>query len=104
MTDAKTNHRTAAFSFADLEQDPADEPLGAQAPAGLDPRCSIRVHGRRHRLTDPSGASDKAAIDGLVLAGVLTDDSAKYIKEVTHSQEQIPKSQPEETLITLTWQ
>jgi hypothetical protein len=61
------------------------------------------VHGRRHRLTDPSGASDKACIDGLVRAGILRDDSAEYVKEVTHSQEKVAKNQPEETIITITW-
>ena len=63
-------------------------------------RCSISVHSKRKRLADPDGISAKAAIDGLVLAGVLVDDSCKYVSEVRFTQEQ---SKVEETIITLEW-
>lgn len=69
---------------------------------GLDKRCSIHIHSRRHRLADPDGISGKAAIDGLVLAGILSDDSPKEVSEVTYSQEKIPKTENEETIVTLT--
>jgi Holliday junction resolvase RusA-like endonuclease len=49
--------------------------------------------------SDADGISAKAAIDGLVHAGLLKDDSPKYVKEVSYSQE---KGEPEETIITLT--
>jgi len=74
--------------------------LGEKETSGLDTRCHIHVHSRRKRLTDPDGISGKAAIDGLVRSGLLADDKAQYVSEVTYSQE---KGSPEETIITLTW-
>lgn len=103
MTDEKTNPDRPSVPAADVEPDPGDASDGAKADARLDSRCRIRVHNRRHRLTDPSGCSDKAAVDGIVRAGVLRDDSAKYVKEITHSQEKVAKTEPEETIITITW-
>jgi len=58
---------------------------------------------RRHRLADPDGISGKAAIDGLVSAGILSDDSAKQVAEVRHSQVKVSKADAEETVITLMW-
>lgn len=66
----------------------------------LDTRCSIHVHSIRKRLADPDGVSAKACIDGLVLAGILADDSAKEVSKVTYSQEKNPE---ETTVITLIW-
>ena len=53
-------------------------------------------------MADADGISAKAVIDGLVLAGVLEDDSPKYVKWVTYSQEKISKKEDEETIITIT--
>ena len=58
----------------------------------------ITVHSVRKRLTDSDGVSSKAAIDGIVEAGLLKDDSPKEVKEVRHSQEQ---GSEEKTIITL---
>lgn len=66
----------------------------------MDTRCSIHVHSIRKRLADPDGVSAKACIDGLVLAGILADDSAKEVSKVTYSQEKNPE---ETTVITLIW-
>ncbi len=62
-------------------------------------RCHINIHSIRKRLADPDGISAKAAIDGLVEAGILTDDSIKYVEKVSFSQEK----GEDETIITLTW-
>lgn len=86
---------------ADMEPAARNEPLAKKKTPRLDTRCSLHIHSRRHRLADPDGISCKAAIDGLVLAGVLPDDSAKYVKEVTQSQEKISTKEIEETLITI---
>ena len=59
-------------------------------------QCSIRVLSKRKRLADPDGISAKAVLDGITKAGILVDDSAEYVKEVTFSQE---KSKEEETII-----
>jgi hypothetical protein len=76
------------------------ESLAKKEGKKLDTRCSIAVHSRRKRLTDPDGTSAKAVLDGLRVAGILVDDSAKFVKEVSFSQE---VGEPEETRITLTW-
>jgi hypothetical protein len=68
----------------------------------LDSPCGLHIHSRRHRLADSDGISAKACIDGLVLAGLLEDDSPKYVKWVTYSQEKISKKEDEETIITIT--
>jgi len=45
------------------------------------------------------GISGKAALDGLVKAGIFPDDSAKFTKEVTHSQEKTKGEEVTEILI-----
>ena len=64
-----------------------------------DTRFSLHIHSIRKRLADPDGISAKAAIDGIVKAGLLEDDSTKEIKEIIYSQE---KGDEEKTIITLT--
>ena len=61
----------------------------------------IVVHSKRHRLTDPDGASAKYAIDGIVKGKILEDDSAKYVKSIKFTQEKIGKDELESTIITL---
>lgn len=63
-------------------------------------QCSIRVHSKRTRLADPDGISCKAVLDGLRKAGVLIDDSAKFVKEVSFSQE---VAKEDETIIDVFW-
>ena len=84
----------------DLEPTSSDEPLAAEESARPDKRCRVHVYSKRRRLCDPDGISAKAAIDSLVVTGLLPDDSAKYIKEVSFSQE---ISKTEETVIDLIW-
>lgn len=67
----------------------------------LEKRVSIRVHSKRKRLVDADGVSAKAAIDGLVIAGVLEDDNNKYVKEVRYSQEKISKEETEEVILEI---
>lgn len=64
------------------------------------PVCLL-IHSFRYRLCDPDGLSAKAVIDGLVNVGVLTDDSAKQIKEISFKQTKIPKTQDEKTVIEI---
>ena len=61
----------------------------------------ILVHSYRHRLADPDGISAKAAIDGIVRNGILTDDTAKQIEEVRFKQTKIPTKEKEKTIITI---
>lgn len=89
----------AADSPANMESHSCDEPLGEKKNTGFNPPYSIRVHTIRKRLGDPDGVSAKAAIDGIVKAGLLPDDSAKFIKEILFTQE---KGKEEKTIITIT--
>ena len=86
---------------SDLEPDSGNAPLGAQKIKRFNSQCSINIHSKRFRLTDPDGVSAKAVIDGMVRAGLFADDSAKQITEVTFSQEKISKPEIEETIITI---
>jgi hypothetical protein len=97
----KKNDRQIAVSFANLEPPLGHAPLGTQETPRLDTPCRLHIHSRRHRLTDPDGISAKAAIDGLVLAGVLPDDSAQCVSQVTFSQEKIGSQEIEETVIEI---
>ena len=84
-----------------LESNYGNALLGAKKAKGLDTPCRIHLHSRRYRLTDSDGCSGKAVIDGLVHAGLLPDDSAKYVERVTKSQEKIKKPAVEETIVTI---
>ena len=94
-------HDNTTTTPAHMEQNPSDESLGQKAFKGHDTPCSIHIKSIRKRLADADGVSGKAAIDGLVHAGILQNDSAHYVKEVSYSQE---KGSPEETIITLSWE
>ena len=79
----------------------SDAPLAKKESTRLDKNCRIHVHHKTKRLADSDGRSVKACIDGLVLAGVLRDDSPEFVKEVSQSQE---KSKTDETIIDIIWE
>ena len=95
------NKNRVTFSVADMEQVISNELLATKEIARLDTPCRLHIHSLRYRLADSDGVSAKAAIDGLVHAGLLVDDSAKYVKEVSYSQEKIKKPDKEKTIITI---
>jgi hypothetical protein len=95
------NKNNTPVSLADLESIIGNESLGAEKSPGLDTPCSIHIHSSRHRLADSDGISGKAAIDGLVHAGLLRDDSPKEVKKTEFTQEKIAKSEEEKTVITI---
>lgn len=68
---------------------------------GFDTPVIIHIHSLRYRLADADGISAKAVIDQLVTEGILRDDNPTYVKEVRFSQEKIPKSDSERTLIKI---
>ena len=96
------NKDSATDTSADLEPPPRSKPLAKKKDQGHDSPCSISIHSIRKRLADSDGVSGKAAIDGLVHSGILEDDSPKFVKEVSFSQEKA-KGREEETIITLTY-
>ena len=97
----RTCHSSSVPS-ANMEPSPCNASNGTQKPTRLDPPCSVHIHSRRYRLTDADGVCHKYAIDGLVHAKIFEDDSPKYIKKVSFSQEKITKAEREETIITIT--
>ena len=92
------NENNITICPPDLEQSVGNASLGKEKAPRQNTPVSIHVHSIRHRLTDADGISAKAVIDGLVLAGILQDDSTEFIKQVTYSQE---KGDEEQTIITL---
>ena len=93
-----TAKNRTARALAKLEQNIGYELLAKEAIKGLDTPVSIHVHSRRKRLLDVDNISAKAAIDGIVLTGLLPADTPEIVKDVTHSQE---KSKIEETIISI---
>ncbi len=98
---SKNNNR-AADPIADLEPVACNAPVGAEKMPGYDLPCRIHVCSIRNRLADPDGVSAKACIDGIVHVGILSDDTAKQVKEVSYSQQKAGKGQ-EKTIIELIW-
>jgi len=92
----------AAVPVTNLERTACRRPVAPKTDPAMDTCCRIRVHCRRHRLADPDGISVKAVLDGLVLAGILADDSAKQISESPIvTQEKITKAEQETTILTI---
>lgn len=91
----------AAISLADVESCAWYEALVKEGVTPFDSPVSIHIHSKRKRLTDADSISAKAAIDGLVHAGLLQDDSPKFVQEVHYSQERTEKDEPEETILTI---
>ena len=84
---------------ADVESNTWHAALSTNADASFVAPVRLHFHHTRNRLADLDGLSVKAAIDGLVAAGILADDSPKHVAEITHTQS---KGDPEVTTITIT--
>ena len=70
-----------------MEPPISNAPVAKKKDERHDTPCHIHIHSVRKRLADADGVSGKAAIDGIVQAGILQDDSPEYVKEVSYSQE-----------------
>lgn len=92
------NHR-AALPATDVEPAVSHEPLGAEKGQGLDTRVNIHVISYRNRKHDPDGISAKAALDGIVRRGLLTNDSWDEIRRVTF--ESVITKDQEKTVIII---
>jgi len=91
------NNRTT-LPVADLEPDIGHAPMGEEKAPRFDSPVIIRVISYRKRLHDPDGISVKAVLDGIVRAGILSDDSAKQVKQITFESR---KSKEEKTIIEI---
>jgi len=91
-------HSNTKVSIANVEPNTVHAPAPTNAPKKINSPVHIRIHSKRKRLCDSDGICGKFAIDAIVRAGILQDDSPKHVKNVSFSQE---KCGPEETVITL---
>jgi len=81
----------------DVECVACDGPLQADAFTPFNSRVRIEIVSYRIRLADADGVSAKYAIDGLVNAGILKDDSTKYVEAVTYRQVKVKHKSQEQT-------
>jgi len=94
--------RRPAVPAADMECPACRPPVAPTLHPQVDSPCRIRVLCKRHRLADPDGISIKAVLDGLVLAGILSGDSAKEIIESpVVRQVHIERDEREETIVEI---
>lgn len=91
-------NRTASAN-AHVEQINADAALPEDGGKAQDTRVDIHVRSYRRLKHDPDGVSAKAALDGIVARGILTDDSSEQIAKITFEG---IKSKDEKTIIEIT--
>jgi hypothetical protein len=65
-----------------LESNPINDQIQQDEAAAFDSSTHLEIIHHRKRPTDPDGCSAKAAIDGIVAAGILPDDSAQWIESI----------------------
>jgi hypothetical protein len=97
---AKIGHNLASAT-ADVERGAGHVAPPEVRRQALFAAAGLRIRSFRHRLADPDGVCAKWAIDGLIEAGVLPDDSARFVKSLTYEQTKIPASEPERTEIEI---
>ena len=83
---AKVININAPNKIADLERGTGDGPQKANKAPAFDTQVRILVVSYRCRLADSDGICPKYAVDGLVYAGIIKDDSLKYVAEVRQAQ------------------
>ena len=87
-----------ADPHAVVEPPAGHESLAEKKGPRFDSPVRLVCHHVRKRLIDPDNISIKAALDAIVKAKILRDDTAKQIKSITHTQE---KGAEEKTIITI---
>jgi hypothetical protein len=98
----KRKHESRSANPApNVEQSARNEPLAKKEGARFNTPVCIHIHSVRKRLCDADGISGKAAIDGLVKAGILKDDSPSEVEQVTFSQRKCEEGEEELTEITI---
>jgi hypothetical protein len=75
--------------------------MGAKEVEGFDTPVHITITSYRKRKHDTDGVSAKAALDGIVACGLLTDDSAEEVKSITFKSEKCGKGEEEKTIIEI---
>ena len=101
MSNEKKGFNKAADSLAYMESYLSDGALAEEEVTPMDTPVRIHIHSRRKREVDADGISAKAVIDGIVHAGLLQDDSPKFVEEVSYSQSKCKSGEEEETIVTI---
>ena len=96
------NHDHDSGKVADVELPTSCQSVAAGKGAAFGSRVDIEIVSYRLRLADADGISGKAAIDGIVAAGILRDDSAKEVREVRYRQVKVKNTSDEKTEIVIT--
>ena len=85
----------------DLEYRVRDALHGTQQACAFNSRVSIHIVTYSAFRRDPDGTCAKYAIDALVHAGVIHDDSPEFVKAVTHEQIKVASRSEEKTEIVI---
>lgn len=99
MNEEADNNSTVPTS--DLEPLSGNDELRENGLQTFNTPVRIHVRSIRRRLCDADGICAKAAIDGIVHAKILTNDSPTEVTEVSYSQEKAPSGGQEITVITI---
>jgi Holliday junction resolvase RusA-like endonuclease len=86
---------------ANVESHTCHAPLPAKKAPRFDGQVVIRVIEHRHRLADPDGACVKYLLDAIVSAGLLQDDSQRFVHKVEKEQVKIAANQEEKTIVEI---
>ena len=98
----ETANNHTAIRTTNMESRACNEPLATEKASRFDGQVSLCVHSQRHKLTDSDGACFKYALDAIVSAGILSDDSPQIIPESPReTQSKISKMEPEKTTIII---
>jgi hypothetical protein len=97
----ESNRHHVADPVANVERDTRVKPPKANAYQAVRERVRIVIVSYCRRFTDSDGRSAKFAIDGLVEAGVLTDDSPQYVESVEYRQVKVGSRSEEKTEIII---
>lgn len=95
----KTSRKGEAL---DVEQGARSKPLGEKVLAiRTTGACVIRFKAFRKRLADSDGNCFKFIGDAIQRAGVLVDDSTRYVRYITDPQEKVEKAEDERVEVTI---
>lgn len=67
----------------------------------MDKRVTIAVTSYRFAKHDPDGICSKYAIDAIVKAGLLSDDSTDEVKKICHQSKKAQSAAQERTIIEI---
>jgi Holliday junction resolvase RusA-like endonuclease len=94
----EANRDSDSTADANMESNTGNAALPKNEAQAFTAPCRITFYHTRKRLADIDGLSGKAVIDGIVQAGILTDDTPQQVKEVRNCQ---AKGSREETKIVI---